>query len=1109
MSVELRTREEAMAVRASIGWPAFAAPPPEEVIRRQLDAILRVGMFYFSRCQEPREHDRLEAWLEAFELFSAVYPLAPGAVPEPLRPTCAALTEIHHAELHNEAIDVLETAELSRSQVEVDQAIWLLASATFAARQDEDRARHLSVLGSAWSDRFRITGRAADLDNAIAAHRRALTVDVGAPDQAGHQSNYSAALLARFENTGNAADLDAAVAAGRAAVETAGPATVPAFGRAVQTSQAALAAALMRRYQYRTEPADLDWAIVAGRRAVAAAPSGDPARPGLRANLANILLERFIRSWRLADLIEAMADAQAAAAAAMDSDPARAVALSVLSLAHLDHFAYSGNPHDLDLAIQSGRDAVAATGDGHPGEATCLSNLGGALRTRYERTGDTGALSEAITLLRRAVRVATADHVSTPDFLNNLGNALRSRFDASGGADLADITESVKVLDQAVATAHRDSPGRVGYLANLASSLNLAARHDAYPGALDRAITTLTGEFGGVPAAHPLRHSYLIALGDAWLTSFGSSGEDRALEMAVDYHRQAARAVPDRHPHRAEYLARLGGALRRRFERSTDPADAEAAIAASRSAAAISTAPAVIRALAARDWGQIAAARGDAVEAMNGFSAAVNLLDLVAWRGLQRGDQERNLGRFAGLACDAAAWAIQAGQPERAVELLEQGRGVLLAQALSQRAHQHDLRRADPDLAGRLAALDDALEHLPTADDPLTPLLARRRDEVDRERDELLRQIRQLPGLADFLRPPGFAALREAAAEGPVVIINVSGYRCDALTVTTGGVHVTELAGLTGADVVARAAAFLGVLHSLQRAHPRRKDWRHAQEKTLSDTLAWLWTTIAEPLLPHLHAVCATSGRPRIWWCPTGPLTFLPLHAAGRHDSAGDSVLDHFVSSYTSTLRLLLSAREHAGQVTGHGRPLVVALPFTPGLAPIPEADAEASDFTRRFGGATRLQGEQATVGHVKSALEQAPSVAHFACHGTQDITSPAEGYLQLHDGPLAITDIAALRLDAAGLAFLSACETSRGRIQLSDEAITLATAFRLAGYCHVIGTLWSISDALAPYVARQVYRELEPPGAPGPALDSAVRSLREGWRAEPSLWAPYVHIGP
>ena len=133
-----------------------------------------------------------------------------------------------------------------------------------------------------------------------------------------------------------------------------------------------------------------------------------------------------------------------------------------------------------------------------------------------------------------------------------------------------------------------------------------------------------------------------------------------------------------------------------------------------------------------------------------------------------------------------------------------------------------------------------------------------------------------------------------------------------------------------------------------------------------------------------------------------------------------------------------------------------------------------------------------------------------------QDVTEPSVGHLLLHDGTTSITEIAGLRLDAAELAYLSACQTSTGGIQLSDESITLATAFRLAGYRHVIGTLWNISDLHAPNVARQVYQRLKNSetggievGGAAVALDHAVVALRERRPTQAWLWASYIHVGP
>jgi hypothetical protein len=500
---------EVAALRAAIGWPMFAAPPPAASLRRELNAVVLAGLVQFVRGQELQPVDRIDASLEAMEIFTAIYPLEPELVPGPMRAVCGALAgnppHMSHAELHNEAIDMLDAAAATADVAEKEQAIFLLFSAFLAARHDADRARHLSVLGTAWLDRYWITGRTADVDNSVTAHRRAVAEDTPDPaDHAGHHANLSAALLTRYERTGRIPDLNEAVTAARTAAQIASTASprdqAPAIRRARQTSQSGLATALLRRYLYGRDQADLDEAIVSGREAVAAAVAGDRARPGLQANLANLLLERFTRLWRPADLTEAAALAQVAADAAARQDPARAVALSALALAHADQFACAGHIGDLDQAISVGRAAIAALPVGHPGAAACLSNLGAALRTRYERIGDTVALDEAIAVLRRAIDAAAQEHISTPGYLNNLGNALRSRYEAdtaraaaAPAAGLADITESVAVLAEAVASAHSGGPDRPGYVANLASSLAAAAVRDAIPDALDQAMIIRCG----------------------------------------------------------------------------------------------------------------------------------------------------------------------------------------------------------------------------------------------------------------------------------------------------------------------------------------------------------------------------------------------------------------------------------------------------------------------------------------------------------------------------------------------------------------------------------------------------------------------------------------
>ncbi|NUS63374.1 MAG: CHAT domain-containing protein, partial [Saccharothrix sp.] len=258
-----------------------------------------------------------------------------------------------------------------------------------------------------------------------------------------------------------------------------------------------------------------------------------------------------------------------------------------------------------------------------------------------------------------------------------------------------------------------------------------------------------------------------------------------------------------------------------------------------------------------------------------------------------------------------------------------------------------------------------------------------------------------------------------------------------------------------------------------------------------------------------------------LWWCPTGLLTLLPLHAAGYPDPAdtpaGRTVLDRVVSSYTPTLRALARARKADAPATADRRLLAVSLPEPPpggvALSPLPGARAEAAFFERAMPGSHTLRvGDAATHATVTADL-RTHAYAHFACHGSQDVNDPSTGALYLWDKPLTVLDVAELDLAHAELAYLSACHTAVGGATLPDEAIHLAAALQLAGYRHVIATLWTVGDRTAVDVATSVYTSL----VDGAGLDLAdtahvlhrtVRALRDADPRDPTRWAPYIHSG-
>ena len=103
------------------------------------------------------------------------------------------------------------------------------------------------------------------------------------------------------------------------------------------------------------------------------------------------------------------------------------------------------------------------------------------------------------------------------------------------------------------------------------------------------------------------------------------------------------------------------------------------------------------------------------------------------------------------------------------------------------------------------------------------------------------------------------------------------------------------------------------------------------------------------------------------------------------------------------------------------------------------------------------------------------------------------------------LRDIIALSRPRGGLAFLSACQTA------ASVSSTKPFIWRQRG---VIGTMWSISDKLAPDVARDAYEQLfENARRPyyrevARALHDAIGRVRESGSASFVVRVPFIHVG-
>jgi len=575
----------------------------------------------------------------------------------------------------------------------------------------------------------------------------------------------------------------------------------------------------------------------------------------------------------------------------------------------------------------------------------------------------------------------------------------------------------------------------------------------------------------------------------------------------------AVAATPAGQPDRSMYLDNLGAALQALAEHTGRTALLEQAERCFAQAAADTDAPAAVRISGYQSMFRLPDHAGlPPRQALEVMETAAELLLKAAPRNLTRADRQYSLGRLASIAGLAAAAAVTAGQPGRGVELLEQTRGILAADTLD--ARSSDLARlrtrapeqaqAFENLRARIDTLTSAAPLVPSAEPAgHGPDPAQARREAAAAWDDLLAHIRAVDGFQDFLRPPDLAQLAAQARPGPVIFPYATPSRCDAVILTSEPgtpVRVVPLPGLTENDAISQANRLLRA-RQIALGEDTSLRARRAAHNEILDILAWMWDVITGPILDSLgHAGTPGADQPwpRVWWCPVGILGYLPLHASGHHDDTvahpqPRAVLDRVVSSYTTTVRGLSDAR------TQHPDPaadsvLIVAVAAAPGAGTLAGVAAEADDLARLIPRSQLLPDPTR-----KTVLEGLPAhpLVHFACHGYANWTDPGASMLILpgdRAAPLTVADISALQLTGS-LAYLSACDTTVTSPNLADEAIHITGAFHLAGYAHVIGTLWPVNDATARDLTRDVYGQLTRDGSAPPDVSHAAHALHHATR--------------
>ncbi|KAG8705465.1 hypothetical protein FRC11_009017, partial [Ceratobasidium sp. 423] len=892
------------------------------------------------------------------------------------------------------------------------------------------------------------------------------------------------------------------------------------------------------RFKRLGELEDIKKAIEHSSRAIALTPDDHPDLSHWYDSLGVCYGHRFQRLGELDDLEKAIELFSRALALIPNGHPDLSYRHASLGAAYNDRFRRLGELDDLERSSEHFSRALALTPDGHPDLSHRHADLGLAHNDRFRRLRESDSLAKAIEHLSRALALTPNGHPDLSARNDGLGVAYSDRFQHLGKLD--DLEKEIVHFSCALALTPEGHPNSSLRNANLGTAYNDRFRHLGGLDDLEKAIDYSSRALALTPNGHPHLSSRHANLGAAYNDRFHRLGEPNDLKMSIEHASHALTLTPDGHPdlslrhfNRAMYYFN-------QYQETYNPSELQESLHSFRRASQVSTGVPRDKFQYALRWAKLAdehesfrcieafGFEHQSLQCIEAYQTAIDLLPHFIWLGTTTGQRYQDLSTVGNLAVNAASAAILDSEIKLALEWLEHARCVVWNQSLMLRSPLDHLEVSHPELAAHLQEvakqLHDAgsesstLQILPSGSvDP--EQAARKRRRLAKEYDDMLAKARQYPGFEDFLQPMKAERLVRVAQSGPIVVINCYAGCCDALLLLPGKDNISHIA-LPDFNAHKAKSARSQIQTFLSRKGIRERGVRiwtgPGQHDSFRSVLAALWNGIVKPVLDFLGYSnnISLDDLPHITWCPTGELSFLPLHAAGDYDQPQSRVFDYVISSYTPTLTALLSCTPSSlNQDSGV---LAIGQAATPGHKPLPGTTTELASVkghTEAKAKYSQLIGDQATRKGVLDAMEQHDWV-HLACHAHQNVETPTKSGFHLHDGTLDLSAINQRSFKNKGLAFPSACQTATGDEKLPDEAIHLASGMLMAGYPSVIATMWSVMDDDAPFVADKVYAELMKDGRvgngeAGKALHHAVAALREKvGEKEFARWVPYIHIG-
>jgi tetratricopeptide (TPR) repeat protein len=1022
---------------------------------------------------------------------------------------------------------------------DLDQAIqYLTTSSRILPQTYSGMPITLFNLGVMLVIRFDATGNITDLDSSIEKLASALQLCTpGYYQRPVILSVYGRALSARFGARGDMQDLILAASACKDALTLLSP-TQPTYPSTVTNLTSTLLDCIYRLGSIEECQTTIDHCD----RALVSTRSANPVFISLKINRAKAFLQKFKYGGEEKDIETCIAAFREIIPTIPEGHTEHVHAHLQLGIALETRFKLSADQKDLDESIAFFRVAHRHCKRGD--SASVCMELGTALRERFEYHQDSGeTLDEAIVLLAEVEEILSPmpGAVDYKASLVNLGIALFMRFQAQRSRP--DLDMAIERVSRALTLPTSSEQFLIPFV--LATFLSVRYTEDEDLADLERCVELFGIAAEQTPPKHLVRSNLCRNYGHA-LVKLGSH-RDRLqhLNAAIVFFKEALEHLPASHYDQPLTCMRLAEVLHERAKLLRDdnglydainllrgviqtlPEDNPVLRSVYHTAAKLSISMFVLSeqqapffmeeifryyakavhytyahsfmsVVTALEWAEHAE-KFHHSSALLAYQTSLgylyqHLLATASIESRRTALLDKHWVRQTGtLATDATSCAIARGELALAVEMSEQGRGLLWSQLSQSRTPLDALRSAGEE--GRTLASNFERVSAQLARSTVAPVestmttsrltaeeAARRYRQLSKELEDIVARIRRQAGFQSFLERASFESLQRAAVGGPVILVNVSRQRCDALIVLHDAPpRLIPLPDTSLEELTTLSTRFYRMLRATSGVGEEKM-----REREVVVVLRTLWDTLVHPIVDELGPLIPRGAR--IWWCPTSKLTTLPLHAAGPYRKGALNLPNIYVSSYTPTLAALIRAR--------HQPPSSPTPPPPPAFIAIGQAEPPSSS-------GPALQSVSAELTLVRSlllpyllassppatfsALEGAASTAdaalavlsthgwaHLACHGHPNVERPFNAAFALRDRAMTVLDVvgghASDTTPPGEFAFLSACHTAVGDRHAPDEIIHLAAAMQFAGFRSVIGTMWAVDDGMARHMVRAFY---------------------------------------